>query len=77
MKPRFVSAVAVLFCCAVVGIVGLFGYWRYRKAEEANAAFRMQLIYGTQGPPMGAHMPGQLPPRATNANAGATPQPAQ
>jgi hypothetical protein len=43
MKPRFVSAVAVLICAAILGMVGLFAYSRYRKAQEENAAFRQQL----------------------------------
>jgi len=81
MKPRFVSAVAVLFCVAILAIVGLFGYSRYKAAEAQNAAFSQQLQHPVQDnqAPIGAHMPEQLPARATTAagNASASPQPAQ
>jgi hypothetical protein len=81
MKRPLVSAVAVLFCCAILGTVGLFGWSRYKAAQMENAAFRAQL----QGPGLdnqaavAAHMPDQLPPRATSAggNATSSPQPAQ
>jgi hypothetical protein len=79
MKPRFVSALAVLFCCAVLAVVGLFGYSRYRAAQVNDEAFRQQLQSGGTGSqaPIGAVMPAQLPPRASSAAAAASPQPAQ
>jgi hypothetical protein len=66
MKPRFVSAVAMLFCCAVFMIVGLFGYWRYRAAQSENAAFGKQLLNSGADSPasIGTVMPAQLPARA-------------
>jgi type II secretory pathway pseudopilin PulG len=76
-----VSAAAVLFCCAIIAIVGIFGYSRYMAAQAANAAFRAQLQSAGQDQQtaLGAHMPAQLPPRATSAagNASPSPQPAQ
>jgi len=80
MKSRFVSAVAVLFCCAVFVIVGLFGYSRYRSAQAENAAFRMQLLNAErdQQAVLGTHLPAELPPRATSAGGvSASPRPAQ
>jgi len=57
MKTRFVSAVALLFCCAIFAIVGIFGYSRYMAAKAEDAAFRAKLL--NTGPPvLGARMPG-------------------
>ncbi|HEX4084376.1 MAG TPA: hypothetical protein VHY22_05675 [Chthoniobacteraceae bacterium] len=61
MKTGFVSAVAVLFCCAVVAVVGVFGYSRYKAAQASNAAFGQQLQKPGQPMQLGAHMPDQLP----------------
>ena len=81
MKPRFVSTVAVLFCCAIIAIVGLFGYSRYKAAQVENAAFGAQLQNPAQDQQatLGTRMPEQLPPRAGSAAAEATasPRPAQ
>ena len=80
MKPQFVSAVATLFCCAILAIVGLFGYSRYKAAQTENAAFRAQLLNpGDSSVPLGAHMPGQLQSRQVPAPAVPvpSPQPAQ
>ncbi len=68
MKPGFVSAVAVLFCCAVVGLVAVFGYTRYRKAQAEDAAFRAQLIRDSmqnQQQSLGLRLPQQLPARGS------------
>ncbi len=45
MKPRYVSAVAVLFCCAILAIVAAFGYSRYKASQEVGQEFseRLQL----------------------------------
>ena len=80
MKPGIVSAVAVLFCCAVVAIVGAFGYSRYKAAQAENAQFeQQQLQKEAQGQKQlfDAHMPDQLPPRASSAGAVASPAPQQ
>jgi hypothetical protein len=79
MKPRLVSAVAVLFCCAVLAVVGLFGYSRYEAAQAANAAFRQQLLNppSDNGTVLGTHMPAELPPRSTSAAPPASPEPQQ
>jgi len=81
MKPRFVSTVAVLFCCAVFGIVVIFGYSRYLAAKAEDAAFRAKLLNTEQDQQaaLGAHMPVQLPARATSVAGGAaaSPRPAQ
>jgi hypothetical protein len=69
MKSRFVSAVAVLFCCAVLAIVGLFGYSRYVAAKAGDAAFREQLQSGATD--------SQALPGASPARAFITPQPGQ
>ena len=62
MKPGFVSAVAVLFCCAVLAVVGLFGYSRYKAAQASNAAFRSQLQSSPgQASGLGTQMPAELP----------------
>ena len=77
MQQRFVSAVAVLFCCAVVAIVAIFGYTRYLAAEAANAAFRAELK--NAGPNTQAsldiRMPAQLPAGASSAGGSATATP--
>jgi type II secretory pathway component PulJ len=76
MKPGFVSAVAMLFCCAIFAIVALFGYSRYEAAQSENAAFRVQLqTSADQQAALAAHMPGQLPPRASTAGGGESPSP--
>jgi type II secretory pathway pseudopilin PulG len=81
MKPNFAAAAAVLICCAILAIVALFGYSRYKAAQSENAAFRAQLQVGAQNQQnlLGTHMPAQLsaaenapPPDATP-----TPPPAQ
>jgi len=81
MKPRFVSAVAVLFCCAVFAIVGVFGYSRYKAAQVKDAEFRAQLLNppADQQAPLPTHMPEQLPARSNSAGGGAeaSPQPTQ
>jgi hypothetical protein len=80
MKSRFVSAAALLICCAILAAVILFGYSRYKAAQEENAAFGAKL--GVPAPdatgPLATQMPQQLPPRATSAseNPAASPQPA-
>jgi type II secretory pathway pseudopilin PulG len=62
MKPRIVSAVAVILCFAILAVAGLFGYSRYKAAQAKDAEFRAQL---QNGPQAGAaavptHMPEQL-----------------
>ena len=78
MKRPIVSALAVLFCCLVLVIVAGFGYSRYKAAQAANAEFSAELqSSGTNSQSgLGAHMPPQLPPRATTAG-GSGPAPAQ
>ena len=77
MKPRFVSAVAVLFCCAIIAIVALFGYSKYQAAQAENAAFRAQVQNGAQDqqPLLGTRMPAQLPPRGSSVAAEASASP--
>ena len=77
MKPRFVSAAAILICCAIFVIVGLFGYSRYKKAESDNAAFGAQLQSAgkDQQGVLGTHMPGQLPPRENTGEEEGSPSP--
>jgi len=81
MKPRFVSAVAVLICGTICAIVAFFAYSRYTAAQAENAAFRDQLRTSTtnQDVTLGTHMPPQLPPRATSSEdaGGPSPSPAQ
>jgi len=81
MKPHLVSAVAVLICCAIFVIVGLFGYTRYKAAQVKDAEFRAQLLNPASGQqqPLPTRMPEELPARATTAagNPSASPQPAQ
>jgi predicted negative regulator of RcsB-dependent stress response len=78
MKPRLVSAVALLFCCAILAIVVAFGYSRYKASQVKNAEFQAQLQSGedsTQAT-LPTHMPAQLPPRGgsdTSAPAPAAP----
>lgn len=70
MKPQFVSAIAMLFCCAIFAIVGFFAYTRYEAAQTENAAFRAQLQSTPQdGQVLGTRMPGQLPAHETTAPA--------
>ena len=66
MTQRFVSAVAIGFCCLVLAIVCVFGYSRYKAAQVANEAFRAQLVNGSQQGAIGTRAPAQLPPRATS-----------
>jgi hypothetical protein len=79
MKPRFVSAMAVLFCCAILLFVCLFGYSRYKAAQTANEAFRAQLVRNAQDQQGGiaAHMPEEIPPRANSADGEAPASPDQ
>jgi hypothetical protein len=81
MKPQLVSAVAVLICCAIFAVVGVFGYSRYKAAQIKDAEFRAQLLNPGPGQPasLPTRMPEQLPPRSTTAagNPTASPQPAQ
>ena len=62
MKPKLVSAIAVLICCAILTAVGVFGYTRYKAAQSANAAFSTQLQTGvqTQAGALGTRMPDEL-----------------
>jgi predicted negative regulator of RcsB-dependent stress response len=75
MKKRFVSAIAVLICCVIIAIVGIFGYSRYKAQQVENAAFRAQLQQGAQDQQslLSTHMPEQLPPRANSADGAASP----
>jgi type II secretory pathway component PulJ len=76
MKPTFVSALAMLFCCAIFAIVALFGYSRYKAAQSANEAFRAQLQSAQdQQAALATHMPGRLPARGNPAGGGASPSP--
>jgi hypothetical protein len=61
MKPKFVSLIAVLFCAAIFLVVGMFGYWRYKVAQSANAAYQQQLQSGAQQGALGVHLPGEPP----------------
>ena len=76
MKQSFVSAIAVLFCCAVLAIVVAFGYSRYKAAEVDNAAFGAQLQTGTNDQQLAAHMPAQLSSRPNAGDVGAVASPA-
>jgi predicted negative regulator of RcsB-dependent stress response len=79
MKPRFVSAVAVLFCCAILAMVFVFGYSRYKAAQVKNAEFQAQLQSGAESPQaaLPTQMPAQLPPHIGILDLGApTPTPA-
>ena len=79
MKAPFVSAMAVLFCCAVFAIVGVFAYSRYREAQVENAAFRAQLQNPGQ-PAIAARMPPSLSSRSSAAEVPAptaSPKPAE
>jgi type II secretory pathway pseudopilin PulG len=77
MKPRFVSAVAVLICCAILAVVVAFGYSRYKASQAKNVEFQAQLQSGADGPQgaLPTQMPAQLPPRAGSMDSG-TPTPA-
>jgi len=78
MKQTFVSAVALLFCGAVIGFVGLFGFTRYRAAQARNAEFQVQLrnAAAPEVPgALGAHMPAQLPSKARSASVGTSASP--
>jgi len=77
MKPRLVSAVALLFCCAILAMVIAFGYSRYKASQVKNAEFQSQLQSGVTDPQAAVptHMPDQLPPRAGSAES-ASPTPA-
>ncbi len=71
---------AMLFCCAIFAIVGLFGYSQYKAAQSKNAGFRAQLQSAQEEQAaLATHMPGQLPARGNPAGGGAspTPQPGQ
>ena len=74
MKPRFVTAVAILFCLGIFAIVAIFGYSRYKASQIDDARFQQQLQTGAANPQAGlaARMPQQLPPRTTNVD-GETP----
>jgi len=68
MKPRFVSAVAVLFCCAIFSIVSVFGYWRYKKGQAEDAAFQAQLLNAQrEDGVLATHMPPSLSARPSGA----------
>jgi predicted negative regulator of RcsB-dependent stress response len=77
MKQRLVSAVAVIFCGAVLAMVALFGYSRYKAAQSVDAAYQAQLQNGAQqASDVGAaHMPAQLPSSPSAPDASATPRP--
>jgi predicted negative regulator of RcsB-dependent stress response len=80
MKQPFVSTVAFLFCCAVIGSVGLFGYTRYKVAQTQNAEFRAEMqsqASAQQRVSLGTHMPPQLPDNARSAEGSSTPKPVQ
>ncbi len=61
MKPKIVSLIAVLICVAIFLVVGLFGYWRFKVTQTANAAFRQQLQTGAQQGALGVNLPGDPP----------------
>ena len=73
MKPRIVSAVAVLICCAILAVVVAFGYSRYKASQAKNAEFQAQLQSGADTTQAGlpTQMPAQLPPRAGTMDQGA------
>ena len=77
MNRSVVSAVAVLFCCAIIAIVGLFGWSRYKAAQAADAQYSEQLRNPSDTVPsaLNARMPAQLPARSTSAAAPAAPSP--
>jgi predicted negative regulator of RcsB-dependent stress response len=65
MKARFVSAVAMLICCAICAIVIVFGYSRYKASQAQDAAFSAQLRSQKDQPAaLATHMPEQLPRNA-------------
>jgi predicted negative regulator of RcsB-dependent stress response len=68
MKPRFVSAVALLFCCVILAVVAAFGYSRYKASQARNAEFQAQLQSAgdNQQGTVPTQMPAQLPPRPTS-----------
>jgi len=78
MKTRFVSAAAILICCAIFAIVSAFGYSRYKHAQVENAEFRAELFKAGQDPRtvLATHMPESLSARAAAAAAAsASPRP--
>jgi len=82
MKPRIVSALAVLFCFAIFAIVGEFGYNRYKAAQVKDAEFSEQLMTSgkDKAAALSTHMPPELSGRSGSAPAGdasASPRPQQ
>jgi len=77
MKKRFVSAVAVLICCAIFAIVAVIAYSLHRKNQAEEAAFRAQLGNAAENRQavLAAHMPEQLSARMSAAAPSATPTP--
>jgi hypothetical protein len=68
----------MLFCCAIIAIVGLFGYSRYEAAQSENAAFRAKLQSSQdQQAVIGTRMPGELPGREGPAEGSPSPQAGQ
>ena len=66
MKPGFVSAVAVLICCAIIAVAGAFGYSRYKASQVKDAQFRAQIQNpANQQAPLPARLPQQMPAGAT------------
>jgi len=76
MKPRLVSAIAVLICIAIISLVGAFGYSRYKAAQMKDDAFQASLVQKGPNQPgvLGTHMPAELGQEGAEAPS-ATPTP--
>jgi len=70
MKPTLVSAVAVLICCAILAVVGAFGYSRYLAAEAANQAFIREQSQKNADQQAAALLGTHLPPAADSPSRG-------
>jgi len=80
MNKSFVSAVGFLFCCVVIGAVGLFGYTRYKAAQSENAEFRAEMqsqAIARQPVASSTHVPPQMPDLPHSAEGSITPKPVQ
>jgi hypothetical protein len=75
MKQSLVSVAAILLCVAIVAIVAIFSYSRYKASQIDDARFQQQLQSGAANPQgaLGARMPEQLPARSTGVDAGGAP----
>jgi hypothetical protein len=75
MKSPLVSAAAVLICCGILAVAGIFGYSRYKAAQAQDSAFRLQLEK-TKPDTIPTHMPLEMS-QAVNPGELAPAQPAK